>query len=92
MNKLAELETFVSINNPVVFGICESHIDSDTPDELICPTGYCVFRKDRNRFGGGVAVMIRKDVLVTEVTVSNNYDSVELCCVDLKFGDDYTYV
>ena len=92
MNKLAELETFVSINNPVVFGICESHIDSDTPDELICPTGYRVFRKDRNRFGGGVAVMIRKDVLVTEVTVSNNYDSVELCCVDLKFGDDYLRV
>ena len=48
LNKLANLETFVSIHNTAVVGICENHTSFDVPDELICPNGYRIFRKDRN--------------------------------------------
>jgi len=76
----------VRINNPAVVGLCETHIDSDFPDELVCPSGYCIFRKDRNKFGGGVAALIRNDLSVSEVTVPKDYCNVELCCVDVKVG------
>jgi len=48
LNKLADLVTFVLINNPAVVSICETHTSSDVPDELICLNGYRIFRKDRN--------------------------------------------
>ena len=36
-------------------------------DELICPKHYKVFRNDRNRYGGGVALLVRNDITVSEV-------------------------
>jgi len=68
---------------PTVVGICEMHAYPEIPDELVCPTGYNIFRKDRNKFGGGVALLIRNDIIVSEITTSNMYKDIEFCCVDI---------
>lgn len=82
-NKLLELQLFISVHNPVVLGLCETHADPDMPDSLFCCSGYKIFRKDRNRFGGGVALLVHQDLFATEVKLSDQYSSVELICVDI---------
>ena len=88
INKLPELELLLHVNMPALVGICETHAYSEIPDELICPNGYNIFRKDRNKFGGGVALLIRNDIIVTEITTSDTYKDIEFCCVDITLNRD----
>ena len=48
INKLPELELLLRVNMPAVVGICETHAYPEIPDELICPSGYNIFRKVTN--------------------------------------------
>ena len=88
LNKLPDLETFLRINTPAFVGICETHTYSEIPDEVICPNGYSIFRKDRNKFGGGVALLVRNDITVSFVDISNEFKGIEVCCVDLLLHTD----
>ena len=83
MNKLNELNALVQIKNPGVVGICETHTYSDIPNSIICPEGYNILRKDRNKYGGGVAILIRTDIMVKTVNVPSIYDKLELICTDI---------
>jgi len=40
----------------------ESFLDSSIPDAHIISSGYMVFRRDRNRHGGGIVVLIRNSI------------------------------
>jgi len=73
---------------PAVAGICETHVYPEIPDELICPYGNNIFRKDRSKYGGRVALLIRNDIIVSEITTSNNYKDTEFCCVDIMLNRD----
>lgn len=54
MNKLPELNAFVSINDPDCVAITETWLNDVTPSSLIVDTyRYSVFRKDRCSRGGG---------------------------------------
>jgi len=88
LNKLSDLEILLCQNTPALVGVCETHLYSEIPDELICRNDYRIFRKDRNKFGGGVALLVRNDITVSEVIVSNDYNDVEVCCVDLLLDTD----
>lgn len=63
--------------------ICETFLSSDIPDSLICSRGYNIFRKDRDISGGGVALLVRDDLCAKHVAVKNEYDGLELICVDV---------
>ena len=45
-----------------VVAITESFLDSSIPDVHIIPSGYTVFRRDRNRHGGGIIVLVRNSI------------------------------
>jgi len=49
---------------------------------------YKVFRNDRNRYGGGVALLVRNDITVSEVVIPEEYKDLEVCCVDLLLNTD----
>ena len=57
-NKLVELQLFVTTHKPVFLGLCETHAYPEMPDSLFCLSGYKIFRRDRNRFGGGGVVKL----------------------------------
>jgi hypothetical protein len=42
-----------------------------------------ILRKDRNKYGGGVALLVRTDILVKTVNVPSVYDKRELICTDI---------
>lgn len=68
---------------PGVIGLCETHLYSDIPDSVICPQGYSIYRKDRNKYGGGVALLFRADIMVKHVEVHSMYEKIELICSDI---------
>ena len=59
-----DLLAFLDIHNPHIVAIQETNIDSSiATSELFpetCP--YNIFRKDRNLHGGGVMLLIHKDI------------------------------
>ena len=55
-NKIHEICCVVQSNNIHVLAISETHSDSSFEDAEISIHGYNLFRRDRNRYGGGVAV------------------------------------
>lgn len=61
-NKLHEIGCLVQLHNIHILTISETHLDSSFENEDISIHGYNIFRKDRNRFGGGVAVYIQSHI------------------------------
>lgn len=46
-----------------IIGITETHLDNSVKnDEIVIPNYYEPIRRDRNRYGGGVAIYIRKNI------------------------------
>ena len=56
LKHIDELQVVIAHNKIDILAIDETRLDSTINDELIALSGYKVFRKDRNRFGGGVAL------------------------------------
>ena len=60
--------TLENENIDVILG-CESKLSSDIIDSEFLPEGYVCWRNDRNRHGGGVIVIHKDDLKVTQVNV-----------------------
>ena len=55
-NKLDEVEQ--RLTRPDVAVLTETWLDEDVPDNSISVSHYCIVRKDRNRYGGGLIFYI----------------------------------
>lgn len=57
----------------IILAISETHLDSTFEDAALIIQGYNIFRRDRNKFGGGVVdhipVKIRRDLMQYSVEV-----------------------
>ena len=70
LNKLSDLETFLHMDTPAFVGISETHMYPELSDELIYPNRYNVSRKDRNRYGGGVALLVLLEMILLFLRLS----------------------
>jgi len=61
-NKKADLEALLHLYNVDLFIGTESHLDGTILDSEIFPKNYQVYRKDRNRHGDGVFILVRTDI------------------------------
>ena len=52
--------------DPDIICGCESHIDSTYFNSELFPETHDVFRKDRNRYGGGVFIGVKRDLLAMQ--------------------------
>ena len=94
VNKLCELHHILySCNYDIVF-ITESWLHADISMGLLDPeSAYCVLRKDRADThigvrGGGVCVFVNRNLIITEVTISEIYNVLELVCFDLLYANN----
>ncbi len=55
---MVDVHLLIIKNRFDVFAISETWLDDSIKDSEICPPGYTVFRNDRNRNGGGVAIFV----------------------------------
>ena len=56
------MKSIAQKTKPTIIGITESKLDGTIPDSEVEIDGYTIFRCDRNRNGGGVALYIDKKV------------------------------
>jgi len=65
--------------------ITETWLNSNIPDGLLDPSHrYHIFRCDRNiRRGGGVCVLVNRELNAVNVDISECYSDVELLCIDI---------
>ena len=58
LSKLDELRAISETTKPDVICIVETWLDNEITDNEICLTNYHLFRLDRNRHGGGIAIYV----------------------------------
>lgn len=63
-NKLNEVENLLYNNNVYILAISETHLDPTYEDSMLLIQGYNIYRKDRNKYGGGVAFYIKESLPV----------------------------
>ena len=75
-NKSAELEAFLLTNDIDILLGSESHLDNSILRSEIFPDSYNVFRKDRDRHGGGVFIMTKNNLSTSEITIESPLEIV----------------
>ena len=62
--KILDLHTLVAKDQPDILAVTETFLSNNVNDsELVDCSKYRVFRKDRDRRGGGVMVMVRSNLM-----------------------------
>ncbi len=93
-HKHLELALLAAETQPLVIAITESHLDSSFEDGEVHIPGYVLIRSDRDpvqsekKKGGGVAVFIREEVGIEEVTKKAGPD-FELVAFTMPGGTRY---
>ena len=58
VNKHLDFMSLISTHKLDVIGVCETFLDSSILDSEVTPSGYTVYRANRNRHGGGLLIAI----------------------------------
>ena len=70
-----DLLAFTDVHNPHIVAIQETNIESSIATSESCP--YNIFRKDRHLHGGGLMLLIHKDIPHMPLSeLENNLESV----------------
>lgn len=62
LNKSHLIESLTLEHNPDILAITETWLHSDVHDVEVTPPGYVLIRKDRDGWGGGVALVTKRDI------------------------------
>ena len=83
-SKLDEIKSFVLLHKFSMFGVSETWLDRSIATDTISIPGYsCVFRRDRNRHGGGICLYIGDHFLAKRIELFEPPNS-EIVCVEFK--------
>ena len=66
--RLDKTHDFIKEKNVSILALTETHLASNIDDNELYIDGYQIMRKDRRRFGGGVAFYVRDDLPVKVLT------------------------
>lgn len=61
-NKVDEFKIVFENSDVDVICVSETWLVESTPDSIICPNGYKIFRADRGSLGGGVAIFVKRGI------------------------------
>ncbi len=75
--KKAELDDLIDSLQPHIIFASETHLDSDYFSTEFFPTNFSVYRKDRNRHGGGVLLAVSNELNTYQLSsISTTTESV----------------
>ena len=81
--KFDELSAINSLHSPDIICIVESWLSSDICDSELSLPGFSLFRRDRNRHGGGILVYV-KSTLSPSIISYNSSSPIELLLISVK--------
>lgn len=61
-NKIQDINNLVHKYSINILALSEKHLDSSIQNSELPVEGFNVFRKDRNKFGGGVAIFVQSNI------------------------------
>ena len=79
VSKQLDLELLIQDNKPDIIFCQETKLDSNVNSSELFIPGFTVFRKDRDKFGGGVCIAVSDDLLATH-------------CIDLDSDSESVWV
>ena len=81
--KQGQVRNLIDSTNPeIIFGT-ETWIDSNIKDSQLFPSGYDIFRKDRNCGGAGVLIAVKDIFIVTSVPELQTDCEIAWCKLEL---------
>lgn len=86
-NKTSELIDFIIKNNIDFAAICETHLSTKVKFKV---KGYIVYRFDRNRYGGGVALIVRENIQHYQIIVPSLV-SAEAVAIKITGADNIVF-
>ena len=75
-NKFEPLKHIIKGNMDIMV-VTETKIDDSFPKQEFEIEGYTSFRRDRNKYGGGILVYVREDIPCREITGQNPTNDLE---------------
>ena len=75
MRKLDDLKGIIETESPDIICIVETWLSSDILDNELAVSNYQIFRRDRNRHGGGVMMYVHSCLTV----------DLHACVADIEF-------
>ena len=75
-NKFEPLKHIIKGNMDIMV-VTETKIDDSFPKQEFEIEGYTSFRRDRNKYGGGILVYVREDIPCREITDQNPTNDLE---------------
>lgn len=91
VNKSAFLEADVYSRNFDIIAVTETHLDDSIRSSELFPQKYRVFRRDRNRKGGGVLVAVNENIICNERDILEG-NNAELLMIDIHYSRDKSFV
>lgn len=76
INKAHALEALVIDHAPDIAVITETWLHKNILDSDIAPPGYSLVRRDRDGRGGGVAVLVKRNIIFSTLEVPGNIEAV----------------
>ena len=75
-NKLSKFQGFVYSSDFSIVCITETWLNSDIFDNEILPSGYSIYRKDRDSRGGGVLLAIKDGISSSQLPSPSDIETV----------------
>jgi len=83
INKLDCLKLLLELMCIDILLITETWLDSTIPDSLLsCQNNFVCFRKDRDRFGGGVCILVNSALNIVPVPIPAKFCSLEIVAIN----------
>lgn len=79
-NSLCDLQEFTAKLKPDILALSETWLDSSVLDSELALAEYSLYRKDRNRHGGGIAMYLKSSLSsypITKLNTSQSKSSLE---------------
>ena len=91
VNRSASLEVDVYSKNFDIIAITEPHLDESVNSAALFPSNFRVYRRDRNRRGGGVLVAVSDKIICNQRDVLEESD-IELLMLDIHYSKNKSLV
>ena len=88
--KLDELKLLCVNHSPDIVCITETWLSHDILDSELNLSGYTLFRLDRNRHGGGVAMFVKLSFSPSFVSIPSN--NLEFLLISVKLRNRFLYI
>ena len=84
VNKVTYMENFLKINPIHIVFIVETWLNPNISSTLVCPRGYSIIRKDRQKRKGGGIMILYKNHLPIEEICYHKPQTIEFLCITLS--------